>query len=469
MTNSTEITPVMYRMMPWIAAMAFFMQTLDTSILNTALPSMAVYLNESPLNMQSAVISYALTLALFIPVSGFLADRFGTQRVFTFSVFLFTLGSLFCALSNTLFMLDVSRVVQGVGGAMMMPVSRLTLIKSFKRSEFLAALNASTMPGLIGPVVGPVLGGYLVEVATWHWIFLINIPIGIIGIIMGIKYMPNIKGNIKPFDGLGFGFIALCVISLTLSLEFISEGLAGRYSLMLFAAGMILLGLYIYRAKRIEYPLFPLGLFSIRTFRIGIIGNLVSRLGISAIPLLIPLLLQVAFSYSSTYSGLILMPMAIASLTMKTLVQPILRRFGYRRVLLVNTMLVGLMIMSLSQLTQQTPIIVICGILFCVGFVNSLQFTSMNSITLADLEGENTSSGNSLMAVNQQLAISFGVAFGAVLITLLSEPSTVIPHNVDSAFEISFIILGLVTFFSSIIFTRLTPKDGQNLTIRNRS
>lgn len=466
MTDNQFISPLMYKMMPWIAAMAFFMQTLDTSILNTALPSIASELNESPLNMQSAVISYALAVALFIPVSGFFSDRFGTRNVFMAAVLLFSIGSLLCALSSSLIMLDISRVIQGIGGAMMVPVSRLALIKSFKRSDFLAALNASTIPGLIGPVIGPVLGGYLVQVASWHWIFLINIPIGLMGIVAGWKFMPNIKGARSRFDGVGVLCISIAMISATLALEFINEGMNIYYSLILFIGCLVLLILYVGHAKRVSSPIFPLVLFNIHTFRIGIIGNLISRLGISAAPFLMPLLLQVAFGYSAIHAGLMLMPMAIASLVMKTFVQPILRYFGYRHVLMINTLIVGVIITMMSLLNKDSPIILFAGLLFCLGATNSLQFTSMNSITLADLPPDLTSSGNSLMAVNQQLAISFGIACGAVLVRLFSYQSEMINHDIANAFKMSFLVLGIITCLSSLIFRRLYPQDGKNLTAK---
>ncbi|RKS86824.1 EmrB/QacA subfamily drug resistance transporter [Orbus hercynius] len=467
MSNNQAISPLMYKMMPWIAAIAFFMQSLDSSILNTALPAMAQDLNESPLNMQSAVISYALTVALFIPVSGFLADRFGTRNIFVFAVFLFSAGSLMCALSQSLVMLDTARVIQGIGGSMMVPVSRLALIKSFKRSEFLAALNASTIPGLIGPVIGPVVGGYLVEMASWHWIFLINIPIGVIGIIAGWKLLPNLKGEELHFDAVGIFFVAFSVISITLGLEFVNAEFNFYYSLGLFVMGIVLLNLYILHAKTSAHPIFPLSLFHIRTFAIGISGNLMSRLGISAAPFLVPLLLQVAFGYSAIDAGLILMPMALGSLLTKTLVESLLRRFGYRKILMINTVIVSFIIMAISLLSPNTPIIFVCLLLFCLGAANSLQFTSMNSITLADLPPNLTSSGNSFMAVNQQLAISFGIAIGAVLVRLFSYDISVANADVTHAFRMSFIVLGMVTFLSSFIFHRLHPEDGKNLTIKN--
>ncbi len=467
--NHPTITSLMLKLMPWIAAIAFFMQSLDISILNTALPTMAKDLNESPLNMQSAVISYALAVALFIPVSGFLADRFGIRNIFVFAVFLFSSGSLLCSLSQSLVMLDIARVIQGVGGSMMVPVSRLALIKSFKRSEFLAALNASTIPGLIGPVIGPVLGGYLVEVMSWHWIFLINLPIGIIGMIAGWRFLPNTKGEDSFFDAIGVFLVAVSVISVTLGLEFINEEVNIYYSFVLFVIGVTLLYLYVQYAKKSLHPIFPLSLFQIRTFAIGITGNLVSRLGISAAPFLFPLLLQVAFGYSAIDAGLILMPMALGSIAMKTFVQKILRRFGYRNVLRVNTIIVSVIIMSVALLNKDTPIVIMCMLLFCLGIVNSLQFTSMNSITLADLPPNLTSSGNSLMAVNQQLAISFGIACGAVLVRLFSHDVAFDHPDVADAFKKSFVVLGVLTFISSFIFHRLHAEDGRNLTTKESS
>jgi EmrB/QacA subfamily drug resistance transporter len=459
MNSELQLPPFVYPILPWIAAFAFFMQSLDTSILNTALPAMANALNESPLNMQSAVICYALTLALFIPLSGFLSDKFGTKNVFVVSVLLFTLGSLFCSLSNTLILLDISRVIQGIGGSMMVPVSRLVLIKAFKRDEFLAALNTATIPGLIGPVLGPVLGGYLVEMVSWHWIFLINLPIGILGIIVSVKYMPNIKGEAMPFDSFGFLFIVIAFISATLSVEYLSQSQQYALPFALVIVCIIFLFIYYGYAKKKQAPLFPLSLFDIRTFKIGIIGNLVCRLGISGVPFLIPLFLQVGFGYSAIFAGMMLVPMAIASIFTKLFITRLLTRFGYRLVLVANTIFAGIFILLLSLLNLDTPL-VICGVLlFFIGGINSMQFTAMNSITLANLQGETTSSGNSLMAVNQQLAISFGTGFGAVLVRLFSNSTSTI-----HAFQLSFVILGVVTMLSSMIFAQLKKQDGQNLT-----
>lgn len=271
--------------LPWIAAMAFFMQALDATILNTALPAIAHSLNRSPLAMQSAIISYTLTVAMLIPVSGWLADRFGTRRVFMVAVSLFTLGSLACALSSSLSELVIFRVVQGVGGAMMMPVARLALLRAYPRSELLPVLNFVTMPGLVGPILGPVLGGVLVTWASWHWIFLINIPIGVAGILYARKYMPNFTTPRRKFDMTGFFLFGLSLVLFSSGMELFGEKIVATWiaSAIIFCSIVLLLA-YIRHARRHPTPLISLSLFKTRTFSVGIAGNLATRLGTGCVP-----------------------------------------------------------------------------------------------------------------------------------------------------------------------------------------
>lgn len=290
--------------LPWIAAMAFFMQALDATILNTALPAIAHSLNRSPLAMQSAIISYTLTVAMLIPVSGWLADRFGTRRVFMVAVSLFTLGSLACALSSSLSELVIFRVVQGVGGAMMMPVARLALLRAYPRSELLPVLNFVTMPGLVGPILGPVLGGVLVTWASWHWIFLINIPIGVAGILYARKYMPNFTTPRRKFDMTGFFLFGLSLVLFSSGMELFGEKIVATWiaSAIIFCSIVLLLA-YIRHARRHPTPLISLSLFKTRTFSVGIAGNLATRLGTGCVPFLMPLMLQVGFGYPALIAG----------------------------------------------------------------------------------------------------------------------------------------------------------------------
>lgn len=463
-SHQDPIPAIVEKTLPWIVAMALFMQTLDATILNTALPAIAHDLNRSPLDMQSAIISYALTVALFIPASGYLADKIGTRRLFISAVGLFSFGSLLCALSPTLPALVLSRVIQGIGGAMMMPVARLALIKTFERSKLLAVMSFATMPGLIGPVLGPLLGGYLVIIASWHWVFLINIPIGILGIWFGLKYMPNYKEDSGGLDFVGFALFGIAIVMLSMGLEFAGIGKEAYFAVIIFCFGIFLLASYVKYAKNADNPLFPLSLFEIRTFKIGILGNLSSRIGISSIPLLLPLLIQVVFLQSPTTSGWLLVPMALASIAIKPALLPLVRRFGYRHVLIGNTLTVGFLIILLALPNQSTPIVWWILLMLLLGAANSIQFTTMNTISLADLQPNQTSSGNSLVAVNQQLAISFGIAIGAALLRFMDEQMWLTDGNMHTAFRASFIILGLITMLSSQIFRKLQQHDGDNLT-----
>lgn len=293
--NESEVTSdqqLTKRLLPAILATAIFMQMLDSTILNTSLPAIARDLNESPLNMQNAIISYVLTLALFMPVSGFLADKFGTKKVFIAALILFGAGSVFCSFSQNLPQLVVSRVIQGVGGSLMTPVGKLALIKTFPKNELLKAMNFAIIPALIGPVLGPLVGGYMVDYLSWHWIFLINVPIGLIGIVLSLKYMPDYKSAIIDFDLKGFLIFAAASLLLSISLELFGNTLHVTPVLLVFALGFLMLYYYYRHASKDNNPIFPLNLFKVRTFRVGIVGNLATRLGISSIPLLLPMMIS---------------------------------------------------------------------------------------------------------------------------------------------------------------------------------
>ncbi|WP_145578789.1 multidrug transporter subunit MdtD [Yersinia alsatica] len=447
--------------LPWIAAMAFFMQALDATILNTALPSIAESLNRSPLTMQSAIISYTLTVAMLIPVSGWLADRFGTRRVFIVAVSLFTFGSFLCALSDSLQFLVTSRVIQGVGGAMMMPVARLALIRAYPRSELLPVLNFVTIPGLVGPVMGPLLGGLLVTYATWHWIFILNIPIGLLGIFYARKYMPDFTMPKRAFDFIGFLLFGSSLVMISVSLEIMGRpDIADYLPAATMVGGLLMLLFYVFHAKNHPNPLIGLPLFKTRTFSVGIAGNVASRLGTGCVPFLMPLMLQVGFGYSAIIAGCMMAPTAIGSMMAKSVVTQVLRSLGYRKVLVGVTVIIGILIALFSlQSPGMSPWLMILP-LFILGMAMSTQFTAMNTITLADLTDNNASSGNSVLAVTQQLAISFGVAISAVVLRFYDGLS--VGDNVDH-FHYTFITMGVVTLLSSAVFLLLKPKDGNNL------
>ncbi|QWZ02402.1 multidrug transporter subunit MdtD [Klebsiella pneumoniae] len=447
--------------LPWIAAMAFFMQALDATILNTALPAIAHSLNRSPLAMQSAIISYTLTVAMLIPVSGWLADRFGTRRVFIIAVSLFTLGSLACALSSSLTELVIFRVIQGIGGAMMMPVARLALLRAYPRSELLPVLNFVTMPGLVGPILGPVLGGVFVTRASWHWIFLINIPIGVIGILYARKYMPNFTTPRRRFDIGGFLLFGLSLVLFSSGIELFGEKIVATWqALDVIAVSLLLLVAYVRHARRHPTPLISLSLFKTHTFSVGIAGNLATRLGTGCVPFLMPLMLQVGFGYPAIIAGCMIAPTAIGSIIAKSTVTRVLRWFGYRKTPVGITVFIGLMIAQFSLQSPEMPLWMLLLPLFVLGMAMSTQFTAMNTITPADLTDDNASSGNSLLTVTQQLSISLGVVISAAVLRFyegFDNASTV------QQFHYTFITMGVITIISALMFMLLRAKDGRNL------
>ncbi|MCC3217876.1 MFS transporter [Chryseobacterium sp. X308] len=462
MTEANTQQTSVKKILPLILATAIFMQMLDSTILNTSLPAIAKDLNESPLNMQNAIISYVLTLAVFMPASGFLADRFGTKKVFIFSLVLFSLGSLFCSLSQNLTHLVISRVVQGVGGSLMTPVGKLALIKTFDKNELLKAMNFAIIPALIGPVLGPLVGGYMVDYLSWHWIFLINIPIGVLGILLGLKFMPNYKSDDVDFDLKGFLIFAAASLLLSVSLELFGDIQNITPVLLVFIMGFLFLYYYYKHAKRGGNPIFPLNLFQVRTFRVGIVGNLATRLGISSVPLLLPLMIQIAYKQSAVTSGWIIAPMALTAIFGKSSVIKILDKYGYRQTLMVNTFIIGTLICLLAIPNIHTSLYWFIPIIAVLGFFNSIQFTSMNTISIADLRNFQTSSGNSLLSVNQQLAIGFGIAFGLIVLKLF-ENTDLIKGEIHNAFRLTFLTVGILTILSGLVFRRLHISDGKNM------
>ncbi|SDL38976.1 MFS transporter [Pedobacter antarcticus] len=460
---STQPLESTKKILPIILGTAIFMQMLDSTILNTSLPAIAKDFNESPLNMQNAIISYVLTLAVFMPVSGFLSDKFGTKKVFIFALVLFSAGSLFCSLSHNLIQLVIARMIQGVGGSLMIPVGKLALIKTFPKNELLKAMNYAIIPALIGPVLGPLVGGYMVDYLSWHWIFIINIPIGLIGIVLSIRFMPDYKSPIIDFDLKGFLIFAAASLLLSVALELFGNTLYVTPVLLVFLSGFLMLYFYYRHASTDNNPIFPLNLFKVRTFRVGIVGNLATRLGISAIPLLLPMMIQIAYGRSAVTSGWIVAPMAITAMFGKSAVIGILNRFGYRLTLMTNTFIIGILICCMAIPGVNASIYWYMPIIAILGFFNSIQFTAMNTISIADLRQYHTSSGNSLISVNQQLAIGFGIAFGLIVLKIFQGDVTLINDQIHNAFRYTFLVVGVLTIISGLIFRRLHFKDGDNM------
>lgn len=446
------------RMLLGLVSLGFFMQMLDSTIVNTALPSMARSLGESPLRMQSVVIAYALTMAILIPASGWVADRFGTRRAYFTAIAFFVLGSVLCAASRTLNELVISRVIQGAGGAMLLPLGRLSVLRAFPHQQFLRAMSIVAIPGMIGPLIGPTLGGWLAEQASWHWIFLINVPIGFIGAIATLRYMPDDRAaGHGSFDVAGYLLIASGMAAISVALDGIGElGLGRALVLVLLVFGLASLVAYWLHASRVRNPLFSTRLFSVRTYTIGLLGNLFARIGSSSMPFLLPLLFQISLHYTPMEAGLTMVPVALAAVGTKRIVTPLISHFGYRKVLVGNTIIVGAAIASFSLLSAAQPHWLRVLQLLCLGAANSLQFTAMNTVTLKDLGRAEASSGNGLLSVVQMLAMSFGVAASAALLTTFTGMfgSDTATHSLR-AFHATFLCVGLMTCASAWIFWQL--------------
>ncbi|MDQ8020950.1 MAG: multidrug transporter subunit MdtD [Moraxellaceae bacterium] len=455
MPPSASAAPASSRPLLWLVAIGLLMQMLDSTIVNTALPSMAKDLNASPLRMEAVIISYMLTVALLMPASGWMADRFGVRKVYLAAIVLFTLGSVLCAYSHTLGQLVASRVVQGVGGAMLMPVGRLSILRTVPREHLLSALSFVVMPAMVGPLLGPFLGGWLAEEVSWHWIFLINVPIGGLGILLTLRIMPPLKSaDVRPFDLRGFLLFSVGVTLVSLALQGLGElGWSLSVALWLLISGIGLLVSYWLHAMRYLHPLFPPALFEINSFSVGILGNLFARLGSGGVPFLLPLMLQLGLGYSPMQAGMMLIPMALAALAARLGVSGLVGRFGYRRLLIVNTLLVGVMIASFASVAFRPPLWVLIAQLAMMGYVNGLQFTLMNTVTLLDLDDARASSGNSLLSVTMQLSMSLGVASAAALLGGFVHRMG--EQNMLQVFQYTFVSVGVLGMVAAAIFMQL--------------
>ena len=457
-------------MLPWLIAVAFFMESLDTTILNTGVPTIAAALHVAPLSMKSVLASYTLSLAIFIPISGWMADRFGTRRVFASAIGIFTLGSFLCGISSNIHLMVAFRILQGCGGSMMVPVGRLTVVRTFEKSELVRAMSFVAIPGLIGPMLGPIAGGLIVGYFHWRLIFFVNIPIGLVGLYMVYRHLPDYRERTDPLDVTGLLLFGSGIALLSYVLEVFGEHtLSAAAVLGLLCLSVLLLAGYGFHASRTQFPMLRLALFRIRTFRAAVAGSFVTRLGIGGIPFLFPLLYQVGLGFTPIQSGLLTMPQAIAAMSLKVTMPRILERFGYRAVLVSNTLLIGLQIMLFATIGAKTPVWLIVGEVFFYGFFTSLQYTGMNTLVFADVNEEQASAASSISSTMQQMSVSFGVA-AASLVTAFFVPDR---HTSNSALFIhgvhrAFLVLGVMTLLSTLVFRELRRGDGDSVSQRRQ-
>jgi EmrB/QacA subfamily drug resistance transporter len=466
-TASSPPPVTVKRLLPWLVAVAFFMESLDTTILNTAVPVISRSLGVTALSMKSVLASYTLSLAVFIPISGWMADRFGTRRVFASAIGIFTLGSFLCGLTSDIHLLVACRILQGGGGAMMVPVGRLTLVRTFPKSELVRAMSFVAIPGLIGPMLGPLAGGLIVGYLPWRAIFFLNIPVGVAGLILVYLHLPDYRQtDSKPLDLLGLILFGSGIALLSYVLEIFGEHTLGTGEILgLLGISFALIFGYGLHATRTAYPLLQLGLFRIRTFAAAVSGSFFTRLGIGGVPFLLPLLYQLGLGLTPIESGLLIMPQAVAAMSTKFLMPKILDRFGYRTVLIVNTILLGLLLMLFATIRPGTPIWLIVLQAFCYGALTSTQYTAMNTLVYADVAADKASNASSIASTLQQLSVSFGVA-AAGLTTVFFVPDRLRANSGAATLGLhqAFLVLGAFTILSTVVFSRLKRDDGADET-----
>jgi EmrB/QacA subfamily drug resistance transporter len=457
------------RLIPFAIAVALFMENLDSTIIATAVPSIAHSLGTTPLNLSMAVSVYLLSLAIFIPMSGWMADKYGPRTVFAGAIGVFTLSSALCGLSQSLGMLVAARALQGVGGSMMMPVGRLILGRSFAKSELVAAMSYVTIPGLVGPMLGPLIGGAITTYASWRWIFYINLPIGLIGMVFALKVIETRpEPNVPPPDLVGFLLVGVGLAGVVMGVENLGRGtLPTEVVALMVAASVVAAILYWLHSRDRAAPALDLTLFRIPTFRASILGGAISRIGFGATPFLLPLLFQLAFHRSPLESGSLTFTGALGAILMKVGAARVVRKFGFRRLLIGNAFIVGALTMIFAVFTPATPWIVIIAVLTAAGFFRTLQFTCMSSLTYADLPTARMSYGTSIASVAQQISMSLGVAVGATVLHLATEVSGA-GGPTTASFVPTFLIVGVIPILAISVFAQLSPNAGAEMSGHGR-
>ena len=449
---------------PLIVACSLFMEQLDSTVIATALPTIARSLDEDPLRLNLAITCYLLSLSIFIPLSGWMADRFGARTVFRAAIGVFMIGSILCGLSNTLWEFVVARMIQGMGGAMMSPVGRFVMLRAIPKSDLMRAMIVVTTPAMLGPVFGPPLGGLIVTYFSWRWIFFINVPIALLGIVLVTLFVDNTReDNVRPIDWPGFGLTGVGLSCLVFGFEIAGRGgLPTSVVVAMIAVGIACLSTYVWHAKRTPFPVIDLNLLKIQTFRVGVTGGTLTRMGIGALPFLLPIMLQLGFGYSPIASGLLTFASAAGALLMRITATRIINRFGYRDTLLFNAFLTSALLGVNAIWRPGTPVVIMFIVLLFGGFFRSLQFSAVNTLGYSDVPASQMSRATPFASMAQQLAMSLGIGTGALMLhlTLLVRGHTQLG---PADFTPAFIGVGIISLCAVPIFMKLSPQAGEGM------
>ncbi len=451
-------------LIPLIVACGLFMENLDSTVLSTSLPAIAADLHVEPISLKLALTSYLLSLAVFVPISGWVADKYGARIVFMAAIAVFTGGSALCGLSNNLPELVLYRVIQGLGGAMMVPVGRLVILRSVSKSEMISALAWLTIPALLGPVIGPPLGGFITTYLHWRWIFYLNVPIGALGLVLTWNFITNVmEVHTPPLDKTGFVLSGLGLSAFVFGLALLGENTGSLTTgLILAGAGLAICAAYVWHARRAENPVIDLRLLRIPTFRASVIGASFFRIGVGAIPFLLPLMLQLSFGLTPFQSGMITFAAAAGAVIMKATAAPIIRYFGFRTVLIVNSIISAAFMGVNGSFTAATPHIIIITVLLAGGFFRSLELTAINALADADIRPAEMSRATSFASVAQQVSLSLGVAIGALILQIARNMRGEAQLS-QGDFALGFWIIAAIGAISVISFLRLPIGAGAEL------
>ncbi|WP_091778197.1 MFS transporter [Paraburkholderia steynii] len=430
-----------------LVAAAFFMENLDGTIIATALPQMAQSFNVHAVDLSIGITSYLLTLAVFIPISGWAADRFGVRNVFTAALAVFTASSVVCGMTNGLVEFTAARIVQGIGGAMMVPVGRLAVLRATPKDGLMRAISIITWPGLVAPVLGPPLGGFITTYSSWRWIFYLNVPLGILGIVLAWRFISaEGESQKRPFDGIGFALCGIAGTAIMYAMELLGRSGAPWREALAFLAGGVAAGIgALFHLRRSAHPVVDLSAFRVKTFAVAMGGGSLFRVSISAVPFLLPLMFQLGFGMNAFHSGLLTLIVFAGNLSMKLVTTPVMRRFGFRPVLLVNGALAAISIAAMSLLTASTPLVPMAIVLFASGLSRSLQFTAVNTLAFADVPKPQMSGASTLSSTLSQMTMGMGVALGAIALRVAAwlhghEAQSVTPAD----FSIAFLLVAAV-------------------------